>query len=232
MDDPQSTAPVARRSPRLWPLFLILPLIALAATWWVWQKRPRVSEEDVRSAIVTTIQRESPAAFLVSGQLDLTATVRSTSRTVLLPGLLDIGVSRTATTVRVPARVSYGIDVRRIRPQSIRLVGDSLVIVTIPPVQVHAVAPNLADLEVRTDRGWIRVPGAPSERRIEQRALRQVQAALRQQAEAHLKSSVQPRVNTARALERMLLPVLNATGLDDPRIEFRIGAGVVVEGER
>lgn len=217
---------------RFWLVALLVFAAVAAGLWLLWERRPRLSEAEVREAVYTTIQREAPESFYVTGWLDLTATTTAAGRTVLLPGILDLGVSRTSTTVRVPARASYGVDVSRLEPGMIRLVGDSLVVVTLPGVELYSVEPNLSELRVRTDRGWVRLPGGVDPDRVERRALARVERALRRQAAEHLRTSVQPRVNTARALERLLVPVLEATGMEEPRFEFRLGRGVVIEPER
>lgn len=226
--------PTRSRAPWLLVLFLVLALAAVAAVvvWLLWERRPRLSEEQIREAVYTRIQREAPQSFLVTGYLDVAATTTSTSRTVLLPGVLDLGVSRTRATVRVPARVAYGVDVRELTPEMIELEGDSLVVVTLPGIEVYSVAPNLSELRVRTDRGWVPIPGRVDPDVIERRALARAQQAMRRQAVEHLRTSVQPRVNTARAMERLLVPVLTAVGMEQPRLEFRLGRGVVIEAER
>ena len=47
----------------------------------------------------------------------------------------------------------------------------------------------------------------------------------------HLRDSVQPRINTALALEKLLGPLLRSAGLSDVHFRFRIGGGVVSEEE-
>jgi hypothetical protein len=194
----------------------------------LWIRRPHLTEEEVRAAAYTTIQRETPRSFLVTGTLDLVGTSTISHTTRLLPGLLDIELSRSKTTLRLPARVAYGFDVRTLKPEMIRLEGDSVVAVTIPALTVFSVEPNLSAMEVETKRGWLRLSDADA-RRIERNALLHVDRALRVQAEAHLRDSNQPRENTARALADMLRAPMVAAGMKNPRFRFEIAGGVVME---
>jgi hypothetical protein len=219
--------PVRRR----WPVFLgVLLLVGLLIGAWLWNTRPRVTEEVVRHAVVTTLQQEAPASFYVTGYLDLTATSIVENTKQLFPGTLGIDLGTTRATVRVPGRVSYGFDMRGLRPEAIHLRDDGVVEVTVPLLSIHAVEPDLSQLEVETSVGWARLY-ASSGRRVEQQALRFVQTALRQQAERHLATSSQPRINTAEALERLLTPVLEAAGMENPRFRFLVGPELVMEPE-
>jgi len=58
-----------------------------------------------------------------------------------------------------------------------------------------------------------------------------VEGAFRTQAERHLQSATQPRVNTARALKAMLTPPLRAAGVDDPRFRMRVGKQLTLTPE-
>lgn len=208
------------------PALAILLLVGFAL--WLWSKRPRLDEEEVRQAVYTTIQREAPASFLVTGTIDVVGTATGSNRRVLLPGLLNLDLGTNRARVRMPARVSYGIDVSRIRTQNIRLLGDTVVEITIPELSVYAVDPNLRAVEVETERGWARLSD-DAQRGLERRALASLDSLLRVQAEAHLSSSVQPRINTGQALERLLRPVLKSAGMQEPRFRFLIGEGIVME---
>lgn len=213
-----------------WLLTLAIAVVAAAAGLFLWNQRPRLSETEVRDVVYSTIQRESPASFLVTGELDVTATTRVENSRTLLPGIIGLGLGTTTATVRVPARISYGFDVRRLTPEMIRLVDDTIIEVQVPAPVVYATTPNLAAMEVETSRGWARLSEGTTEQ-VRQRAIELVQPVLLQQGEAHLRNSAQPRVNTANALEAMLRPVLIAAGIPDPRLRFRIGGGLVVDRE-
>lgn len=177
----------------------------------------RPSETEIRAALYTAIQRETPETFLLTGSVDLvgTTTVANTRR--LFPGILDLSLGTTSATVRMPGRVSYGIDLSGITPADIVVDPDGAVTVRVPPPAIRSVEPALAAMEVRTDVGWARVY-ARSGRTVEQEAIRLMEDALRAQGEAHLKDSNQPRRNSAAALENVLVPALEAAGIEDPKI--------------
>ena len=203
-------------------------LLLLLLFSYVWDRRPRVTEEQIRQTVQTTLQRETPQSFLVTGSLDIVGSAAVSRRTVLLPGLLNVPLSTDRVAVRVPARVTYGFDIRGITGENIRVENDSIVRVTIPDLRVQAVESNLGALEIKADRGWVRLD-AEQIRRLESRALRNVDTALRAQAAAHLRDSVQPRLNTARALESMLRPAVEAAGLKNAVFRFQLASGVVME---
>lgn len=196
-----------------------------AALWW---SRPTLTEEAVRRHVVTTIQQEAPASFYVTGYLDIAATVTVENTRYLFPGLLELNLGTTRSTVRVPGRVSYGFDVRRLRPEAIRLHDDGVVEVTLPPLALYSVEPQLDEMAVQTSVGWARLRGS-SGQRVERQAVQLVQEALEQQGARHLQSSAQPRLHTAKALETLLRPVLEAAGVAAPRFRFRIGPELVYE---
>lgn len=188
---------------------------------------PRITESEVRDALFTTIQREAPEAFLVTGSLDITATTRVENTKVLLPGLLDLDLGTNRATVRVPGRVSYGFPADSLRPEMVTMLEDGSIQVELPTLSIFSVEPRLSQLEVETTRGWARL-GA-GEQVVERRAVAIVERAMRQQGTVHLRSSYQPRINTAQALERILTPALKGLGMEAPRFRFRIGDDLVVE---
>jgi hypothetical protein len=192
-------------------------------------ERPRWTDEQVRDALFTTIQRESPEAFLVTGRLDLTATTRVENSKVMLPGIIGLDLGTSWATVRVPGRVSYGFPADSLKPSMVRMLEDGTIEVELPVLAVYSVETDLAALEVQTSRGWARAGG--SEDAVERQAIAIVESALRRQGLAHLRSSYQPRVNSARALERLLTPALRGLGMDEPRFRFRLGGDLVVEPE-
>ena len=189
---------------------------------YLWSSRPRLSQTDIRDAVYSTIQRESPASFLVTGALEVTATTRVANTRTLFPGIVDIDLGTTSATVRVPGRVSYGFDVRELSPAMIRVLEGDTIEVAVPEPVIYSVEPNLEQMDVETQRGWLRLSQRTTEQ-VRGRAIQLVQQALRAQGEAHLRGSSQPRINTADALYEMLRPVLIAAGMEDPQIRFRIG---------
>lgn len=215
---------------RLRPLlvFLLVAGIIGASLYALRRLVPQVSEETVRETVLTAIQREAPARFLVTGTLDATATVTVRNTKTLLPGMLDLSLGTNRTTVRVPGRIAYGFDVGALTPDHIRLGEDGVVEVALPDLKVFSVEPQLAAMQVQTTRGWAR--SADGTRALETAALQRVQTALRQQGTAYLQgSNVQARTNTAQALEAMLRPALVAAGVEEPRFRFRLTPEIVRE---
>lgn len=213
---------------RLWPLALLAGVLLLifGVALAVRMAMPAISDEEVRDRVWAVLQRESPRSFLVTGALEITATARVENTMRLLPGLLSLSLGTTSAHVRVPGRVSYGFDVRSLHPGLIDVTGD-LIHVTIPELTVYSVEPNLADMEVETERGWLRVGATTAA--VEKRALEIAQGALEAQGELHLARSAQPRLHTAEALERMLTPVVQAAGIPSPRFRFLIADGLILE---
>jgi hypothetical protein len=221
----------------------LLAGLALAvglAVWW--HQGP--SEEQVRRTVVTTVQAEAPASFLITGTLTIQArvTIDSTQYatpdwlTFLLragePASLSLLEGSAQTTVRVPGRVSYGFDVRALEPEMIAVEEDGTIAVDLPELSVHSVEPDLARIEVKTStEGWMRVFPSDVREEVRKRALAGVEAAFRTQAERRLADATQPRVNTARALEAMLTPPLKAAGVDRPQFRIRIGPQLTLTPE-
>lgn len=197
-------------------------LLIGAVGLYLWSSRPRISEVDIRDVVYSTIQREMPESFLITGALEVTATTRVENTRTLLPGVVGIDLGTTSATVRIPGRISYGFDVRELTPAMIRVFGGDTIEVTVPEPVLYSVEPNLEQMEVETQRGWLRL----SQRTVEQvrgRAIQLVQQTMRAQGQAHLQGSAQPRINTADALYEMLQPVLIAAGMENPHIRFKIG---------
>jgi hypothetical protein len=219
---------------------LVVGLVLIAVV--LWSQGP--SDATVRRTVVTTIQDEAPASFLVTGTLDVSVTVRVDSSQFLTPSWLTYLLEKTQpsalplirggakTRVRVPGTVSYGFDVRTLTPSMITVRKKGLVAVALPDLVVHSVEPDLAKLEVGTQTaGWMRVLPSDLPEAVRTQALGAVKEAFRAQAERRLDTATQPRVNTARALEAMLRPPLKAAGVDTPRFRIRVGEQLVLEPE-
>lgn len=191
--------------------------------------RPRISEEQVRDVVYSTIQRESGAAFLVTGWIEVTAATRVENTRTVLPGIIGLDLGTTSANVRVPGRVSYGFDAAQLTPDMIRLVDENTVEVELPEPSIYSVEPELSQMEIETRRGWARVSQATTDQ-VRDRAIALVQPTLLAQGQRHLASSTQPQVNTADALHHMLHPVLVAMGMTDPQIRFRVGRITVEPG--
>ena len=205
----------------------LLLILAVAAIGLLWRWRPSLTGEEVRAQIVTTLQREARASFLVTGTLDIVATTTVTNTRTVLPGLLDMSLGTTRVTVQVPGRVHYGFDVRTIKARDIEIDEAGVVTMNIPAPVVYTVEPNLSDLRVWTDKGWAR--GQTSVQKAERRALTTINEALTKQARAHIAGSTQPHINTAHALEQMLTPALKSAGVEKPAFRFRVGQRLVLE---
>ena len=180
---------------------------------------PQWSAEEVRRTVISTIQSEAPESFLVTGTLNLSATATITDTKYLLPDILRLNLGTTEAVVRLPGRVSYGFDVMQLEEEDIEVRDDGTVVVRLPDLAVHAVEPDLARMEVQTTVGWARLYRS-SGRHAEREAVTAAADALRRQGERHLADALQPRVNTATALEKLLIPVLQAAGIADPVVRF------------
>ena len=202
--------------------------IAFIAVWGA--LRPRLSETEVRRAVVTTIQAEAPASFYITGTLDITATATVENTKYLFPDVLRLDLGTTRATVRLPGRLGYGFNVMALRAEDIRLVGDGVVEVTLPALRIFSVEPDLSAMEVQTEVGWARMYARSGQRATAQ-ALAFAQEALREQGAAYLETATQPRINTAQALQKVLTPPLQAAGLAAPRFRIRIGPDLVTEPE-
>lgn len=205
-------------------------LVVLGVVLAVWLFNQRVTETEVRQTVITTLQAETPASFLVTGVLDITATTTVENTRYLFPDLLRLDMGTTRARVRLPGRVAYGFDVSVLRPEDIMLGEDGVIEVALPDLSVFSVEPELEAMEIETDVGWARTH-ARSGQQTTQRAMQVAQRALRAQAEKHLQNTTQPRINTAEALQRMLTPALQAAGIDEPRFRFRVGPHLVMEPE-
>lgn len=222
-------------------------LIAFGAAFWQVSDGP--DETAVRRVVVTTIQKETPASFLITGTLDIQATATVDSASTLTPrwfnemmqsASADLGASVTSfasvrdrATVKVPGRVSYGFDVAQLEPSMIRVSG-SRVEVDLPELSVRGVEPDLGKLEIRTSQSgtWKRMFVSDPEtlrEEVRREALEQVTRAFRDQAEARLQSANQPRINTAEAVRTMLEPALLTVGIPNPTFRFRIGDNLVYD---
>ena len=63
------------------------------------------------------------------------------------------------------------------------------------------------------------------------RAIAAIQPALRAQAQAHLRDSQQPRINSAEALRLMLEPTVRALGIDRPDFVFELSGELQMRRE-
>jgi hypothetical protein len=215
---------------------LVFVAMALALLWLL---RPHYDAAEVQRTVITTIQREAPASFYVTGTLDITVTEEVERTEQLFPTLFallreaqpswpGINQAMARATVRVPGRVAYGFDVSQLRAEQIRVRPDGLIEVSLPVLAVYSAESYLGQLEVKTEAtGWMQLFGS-QEQAAEREALRGVRDALRRQGQVRLDTATQPRVNTAKALEKLLRPVLVAAGVPNPRFRFEIGDELVM----
>lgn len=207
-------------------------LLTVSVSLW-WAQRPSPSQ--VRKTVLSTMQEEAPASFLVTGTLKMQVTVRIDSSQYATPdwltyvlaqgnsGVLALLKGHSQTEVQVPGRVSYGFDVRSVSADMVRIQRGTVVL-DLPELALHSIEPDLSRLRVRTKtEGWMQVFDTEVPEAVRKRALGEVREAFRTQAQARIASGTQPRVNSAQALERMLTPSLKAAGIDNPRFRIRIG---------
>jgi hypothetical protein len=180
----------------------------------------------VREAVFTAIQQEADTAFVVTGYLDVVATTTAAETRFLFPRIVDLPLGTTRSEVRVPGRVSYGFELGQLDPNRISVRGDTLDLF-VPPLSVFAAEPRLTYLEVQTTVGWRHF--SPTGQEAERRAISLLGDALRRQGEAHLRDSIQPRINTAHAIRDMITPVLLSIGMANPMVRVHLGDGLVVE---
>ncbi|MFB6247091.1 MAG: DUF4230 domain-containing protein [Salinibacter sp.] len=208
------------------------------AVWWT--QGPSTSE--VRRTVITTVQAEAPASFLVTGTLTLSVTVRIDSAQYMTPDWLTYALRRTQpsvlpmlrgssqTRVKVPGRVSYGFDVQALSPEMITVEEGGVVAVDLPALSVHSVEPRLSRLQVQTrTQGWMRVFPSTVNAEVREQALSAVRDAFRAQADKRIATATQPRVNTARALKKMLRPPLTAAGLENPTFRIRVRDRLILQ---
>lgn len=189
----------------------------------------QITQEDVKQIIISKLHREQPAAFLVSGYLDVSADITQENTKYLFPEYFDksISLGTTRSKVRLPGRVSYGVDLTKINDASITFEPNNVVVITMSALEVGAVEPDLANMQVQTDVGWARLHSW-SGQAVEQKAMTIAKDALEAEAVSHLQTSTQPAYNTETALSRLLIPALEAAGVSNPVIRFRKGVPVYV----
>lgn len=214
--------------------------LLLAAAVALWQQGP--SNATVRRTVVTTIQDEAPASFLVTGTLDMSVTVRVDSAQFITPDWLTTVLAYARppalallqggadTKIQVPGTVSYGFNVDSLSPSMVSVKEGGAVELKLPSLSVHSVDPKLTRLEVRTrTSGWMQLLPSNTPDSVRAEALAAVEEAFRDQAEQRIDSATQPRVNTARALKATLRPPLKAAGISSPRFRVRIGPELVMQ---
>ena len=209
--------------------FVVL-VLALGLAAGMWLMRPQIdlpqvniTQHDVRQAVVTRLIDEQQASFLIAGYLEIAAEITEENTKYLFPDYFEdmLSLGTTRSTVRLPGRATYGIDLSRIYPASITLEADSTIVVSIVGLEINSVEPELANMQVRTEVGWARL-SARSGRTVERKAIVFAQEALRKEAEEHLATSPQPLINAELAMNQLLKPVLTAAGVKNPVVKLRL----------
>ncbi|HUE96523.1 MAG TPA: hypothetical protein VMN39_07670, partial [Longimicrobiaceae bacterium] len=97
-------------SRRSFPILIVVSLALVAGALLLLPRvrAPRLTERVTAEAIHANVQREADTAFVVTGYVDVSTTVRSQDTQVFLPNLLGVRLGTTRATVRVPGRISYG----------------------------------------------------------------------------------------------------------------------------
>ena len=205
-------------------------VLALGLITGMWLMRPKIdlprvnmTQHDVRQAVITRLIDEQQASFLIAGYLEIAAEITEENTKYLFPeyfeDMLSLGTTR--STVRLPGRATYGIDLSRIYPSSVILEADSTIVISVVGLEINSVEPELSNMQVRTEVGWARL-SARSGRTVERKAIIFAQEALRKEAEEHLATSPQPLVNAEQAMNQLLKPVLLAAGMNNPVVKVRL----------
>lgn len=219
-----------RSRPAITPTVLVALLAIVIAAIMLIQRLPRLtlSHDELGDLVHATLQREVPAAFLVTGELQVTASTRVRNTKTLLPGLLDVDLGTTSAAVRVPGRIIYGFDAAALGRDDITVYEDGVILITLPEPRVFAVEPSLSEMEIETRRGWARL-SRETEQQVRERAIELVENTLRAQGARHLETSTQPRINSAQAIAAILRPAFVAAGIDDPVFRFVVGPSLTWE---
>lgn len=227
MTEPAAASPARRRLAGLVLGLVIAALVAAVVVLAVlFGPGGAVTEEEVESAMLSTLQSEASEEFLVTGRLTSSLSGSSARRWTIR--LLNIETGRAEVGVRVPATMTYGFSLGDLGPGDLDFQEGGVVEVRLPELSVFSVEPELEEAQVDIDlSGQARLTPSLTERTVEQ-TLRRVRPALREQAEEHLRTSDQPAVNTARTLSRMLSTPLEAAGVDVAAVRFRF---VVAPGD-
>lgn len=196
---------------------LVMMLLGIIAV--LRQVADRIAPDELRERIVATIQSEARASLLLTGSIDMTATVTIENAKTLLPGLLNIDMGTSRAMVQVPGRAHYGFDVRELGRDKIRISGDTIWI-QVPQPRVLSVDANLQQMQIWSSKGWLR--SGSSVQSVERSAITKIDNALARQAAAHVANSAQPRINSAEALRHMVIPVVTAAGIENPVFQFEL----------
>ncbi len=225
----------ARISYRLlfgWTLAVVAVATLVVATALLYHLRqPMPAETQVQAVVLTTLQQEAAASFLVTGTLELSATssIQHTTYQPVLPYLPPANLGTTHAEARLPGTVAYGFDVRDLTADHIRLEADGVIHLALPPLQVFSTEPDLGHLQVSSTHEWRAWLTRRDGRAAERDALHAAQRALRTQAARHLTQAHEPQLNSAEALRHLLMPAVQALGMATPTFRMQMESGLVYE---
>ncbi len=212
-------------------LLILLLFIGAGVYYWL---NGGLTQEELRSSIITKLESEAPESFLVTGFLEINTVIEEeNTKSFIVPVLflpLPINLGTTKTTLKIPGKVSYGFNVQELKAEDIILAEDGVIEVNLPELSIYSTEPHLDKAEVQTEVGWARLHSQSGQAQ-EKRALSKVEEALRLQAQIHMENDQQSRINTAQALETMLAPVLEALGMVEAKFRFVLGGGFSFEPE-
>ena len=218
-------------------LTLVLILAAgLIGLWYLAPPMPfsefKLTENVVRRTVITELRSENPAAFLVTGVIELTADITEENTKYFFPEYFDdsFSLGTTRSNVRLPGRVTYGVNLQNLDSNHISYVADSLVIIRLPQIEIQSVEADLASMQVWTEVGWARLHSR-SGRAVERRAMIEANDALRTQAELFVQTNAQPLANTELAFSNLLRPVLMNLGIQNPVVKCQYASHILPPGE-
>jgi len=212
--------------------FPALALVIIGVIGWsIWLRVKPSSEPMIQrqlsEVLYADLVRETGAAFLVTGNVELQTRYTARNEALFMPGVLGITLGTNEVSVRLPGTIHYGVDMRLLTPNHIEIREEEQEIhITLPPITVLSAEPLLSRLDVQTQRGWMR--SRQSADLLRDEAIRAITARLRDQGDAYLTSgSLIPRVHTEDAFRVMLAPFLEAASMSDARIVFSYGTPIV-----
>lgn len=217
-------------------IILILFLVAAASLVGIWYLAPsliplkpfKITENVVRETIITQLRSETPMAFLITGALELSADITEENTKYFFPEYFDdrFSLGTTRSNVRLPGRVTYGVNLQDIDSTHISLENDSLIIIRFDEIEIQSVEADLESMQVMTEVGWARLHSR-SGQAVEKLAMIEATNALRVQAGQYIQTNAQPLNNTEQALSDMLKPVLQSLGIQNPVVKCQIVPAIV-----
>ena len=215
---------VPRRLARPLTFALVLAFVAMAAMLVAPFFVPDLSltEEEVQTTVLSTIQSEAREGFLVTGRLRSSLSSESTRRRWIR--VLNLTVGETSVRVDLPGTMTYGISLDALEARDVTLEGET-VTVRLPNPEVFTVEAELEEAQVDVQSAGINRLSPEQAERTVQHALRSVRPQLRRQAEEYLRENDQPRVNTAETLAEMLAGPLRLAGAEVSRFRFVLSPG-------